>query len=170
MAAAGFAGLPRFMAPAAAVIAVLGAVGVARAGSWLLKGDGARLGPARWAAVAALALGLCVQAGVRAASFDEVTESAREAADRQHALFELIDSAGAERLTACGDPVISRLEDETALAWRLELPMSATHVASAPVPGEGAFISEHGGEWSYATSCTSASASARITGVSGAAR
>ncbi len=178
MAAAGFAGLPRFFAPAAAIVTVLGAVGIARAGATALAALGSREGRGAVAAATAILLvgiALAAQSIQRASQIDAELQVARDTEERQRALFELVDDAGREALTACGPPVISRLEDETALAWRLELPMSAVYVSRAPLKGKGAFISELDGGWSYTASCAGSgiptgSASARITGVSGASR
>ena len=178
MAAGGYAGLPRFLAPAAAIWTVLGAVGIARAAGITvaaLRGERGRLGlvAAGMLAVSVVALG--AQAIQRAARIDDDLQVARDNSERQEALFELVESAGRERLTACGPPVISLIYEESALAWQLELPMSEIYVSRAPLEGKGAFISELDGGWTYTASCAGSaiptgSASARITGVSGASR
>lgn len=138
MAVGGYAGLPRFLAPATAAIAVVGGVGIARAAA-------AGLGRARTmgarpvlagAAVVALLVGL-VGLGVRAAA---VPGDLREV-DRQSMLvdgmFELAGWVPAERLLICGDRVrlANLLTPPTALAWKLDRPLSSVRTIAHPKYG-----------------------------------
>ena len=178
MAAGGYAGLPRFVAPAAAIGTVLGAVGIARAAGMAvaaLRGKRGRWSLLAAGAVAVVLVALAAQAIQRAGRIDDDLQVARDNSERQEALFELVESTGRERLTSCGPPVISLIYEESALAWQLELPMSEIYVSRTPLDGKGVFISELDGEWSYAASCAGSgipagSVSARIAGVSGASR
>ncbi|HEX5763343.1 MAG TPA: hypothetical protein VFY04_09510 [Solirubrobacterales bacterium] len=137
MAVAGYAGLPRFLAPATAAVAVVGAVGIARAGAALAAGRTQLLAGA---ASLALAAGV-VQLGARAA---EVPADLRDA-DRQAILvdgmFELADEVGAERLTFCGGEVrlANLLTPPTALAWRMDRALSS--VRAIPHPRYGTALS-----------------------------
>ncbi|HEX5376445.1 MAG TPA: hypothetical protein VFW48_09845 [Solirubrobacterales bacterium] len=129
MAVAGFAGLPRFLAPATAVIAVVGAVGIARAGASL--GGGGRPGRLALVAVALLAAvaGLGLRASHLPGDLDKVDGRTRLGSD----LFELADLVGKERLLACGGTVrITHVLVQTALAWKLEEPIESVRVVRRP--------------------------------------
>jgi hypothetical protein len=156
MAVAGYAGLPRFLAPATASIAIVGAVGVARAGSsgfgrfrsptvdlttlgrgQLLSRQAMSAQPVlAGVAVAALLVG-AVGAGLRAA---EVSADLRDA-DRQamlvRGMFELAGWVPAERLLTCGDRVrlTNLLTPPTALAWKLDRPLASVHTVAHPEYG-----------------------------------
>lgn len=139
MAVAGYAGLPRFLAPATAAIAVIGGVGVARAAA-------AGFGQGRWgmrarpvlagAAVVALLAG-AVGVGLRAAA---VPGDLRDV-DRQSMLvdgmFELAGWVPSERLLTCGDRVrlANLLTPPTALAWKLDRPLSSVRTIAHPKYG-----------------------------------
>lgn len=138
MAVAGYAGLPRFLAPATAAIAVVGGVGVARAaaaGFGRARTMGTRPVLAGAAAVALLA-GL-VGLGVRAAA---VPGDLRDV-DRQSMLidgmFEIAGWVPSERLLSCGDRVrlANLLTPPTALAWKLDLPLASVRTIANPQYG-----------------------------------
>lgn len=110
MATAGFAGLPRFMAPAAAVVCVLGAVGVLRVVKAL---------PGRTAlAAASLALGaIAIQGGIRAAQVPGELERAR---DDEALLEPLISLAGSDPDSfGCRPLSVGDFRAQPPLAWEL---------------------------------------------------
>ena len=131
MAAFGYAGLPRFFAPATAVLSVLAGIGVARA----LAGNRGAL-PAT--AVAVLALG----AGGFALRLADVPEDVREATEFHRSvedLFTLEGEVGREAFLACRNrTTVSDLLIETALAWRLEAALS--DIGSRPRPRRGVVV------------------------------
>jgi hypothetical protein len=129
MAVAGFAGLPRFLAPATAAIAVVGAVGIARAGASL--GGGGH--PERLALVAVALLAAVAGLGLRLShlpgDLDRIEGRTRLQAD----LFELADLVGKERLLSCGGTVrITHVLVQTALAWKLEEPIESVRTVRRP--------------------------------------
>jgi hypothetical protein len=148
MAVAGWAGLPRFLAPATAVLAVLGAVGIARPASASLAPERRSAGPyARYAELKSGGLsfqalrGLVVAAlvlavagfGWRAGQLPgdlEVVERQRDSVDQ---LFEVVDQTGKAPLLACGGTVrITQVREQTALAWKLEEPIASVPVRRKP--------------------------------------
>jgi MFS family permease len=145
MAVGGFAGLPRFLAPATAVVAIVGAVGLARAGA---------TGTLRTLAVAALVLG-AAGFGWRAAQLPgdlEVIERQKTSVDQ---LFDLTDETGKAQLLACGGTArMTQVREQTALAWKLDEPISSVPVrrrprygvalSTKPLPAGGTTISEVG--------------------------
>lgn len=117
MAVVGFAGLPRFLAPATAVVAVVGGVGLARAG--------AARGALAMVAIAALVLGAAGFA-LRAAEVPGDLETVNRQANTIEALFGQIDRIGPERLYACGSRTgVTQLLVQTPVAWKLDRPISA---------------------------------------------
>lgn len=124
MAAAGFAGLPRFMAPAAAIVCVLGGVGVARLGA-------SRRAPALIAAT--LALALSVQAAWRAT---EIPGELRRAAADQAAIEPLLDLASERpEAFACAPLATADFRAQPPLAWALDRPLAEiTPTSSAYTP------------------------------------
>jgi hypothetical protein len=126
MAVGGFAGLPRFLAPATAVVAIAGGVGLARAGA---------AGTPRTLAVVALVLAATGFAW-RAAQVPgdlEVVERQRSSLEQ---LFDLVDETGSAPLLACGGSVrITQVRPQTALAWKLEEPIAAVPVRRKPLYG-----------------------------------
>lgn len=146
MAVAGWAGLPRFLAPATAVLAVLGAVGIARAGSEQTLQN---------LAVAALVLAVA-GFGWRAAQLPgdlDVIERQKDSVDQ---LFELVDQTGKDPLLACGGTVrMTQVREQTALAWKLEEPIASVPVrrkprygvalSAKPLPGSSVLARE--GRW-----------------------
>jgi hypothetical protein len=155
MAVGGFAGLPRFLAPATAVVAVVGAVGIARAGAAAelfhpIRGKSS-------AAVLAATLVLAVAGfGWRAAQLPgdlEVVERQRTSLDH---LFELVDHTGTGLLLACNNEVrITQVREQTALAWELDQPVAdvpvrrrpryGTVLSTKPIPGGLPLAQE--GQW-----------------------
>jgi len=185
----GFPGLARFMAPAAAIAAVLGGVGLA-----------ALLARPRGVAPAALAaLGLALVFSVatlpgRLAGLPDAWRAAARISDSHDRLRAAVGAAGGrEALLRCGHLATSDVLVRTALAWELGVPLS--HVVSFGEPsrrsgafviglqaapglrhdmlGAGPLVARHG-EWSVrSVACpltASSSAAARSAGVSGASR
>lgn len=126
MAIAGFAGLPRFLAPATAVIAVLGGVGLARAA-------GNRALRAFVAATLVFALAGFAWRAAQVPGDVEVVERQTRSIDH---LFDLVDATGPERLLACQDRVrMTQVREQTALAWRLEEPIAKVLIRYRPQQG-----------------------------------
>jgi hypothetical protein len=126
LAGAGYAGLPRFMAPAAAIGAVLGGIGIARllvGAIALARGDRA---VSRWrpALAAALAVAFAAQAIPRASELPGDAARAAELSDPAEAALALGDALGGEPVSACGAIASTELLTQTPLAWSLELPLS----------------------------------------------
>lgn len=159
MAIAGFAGLPRFLAPATAVVAVLGGVGIARAGHlhpYATQMTGAPTARTlRTLAVVAVALAV-VGFGRRVGQLPgdlEVVE--RQTSSIEH-LFDLVEETGGARLLACQGYVrMTRVREQTALAWKLDEPIASVPirrrprygaaVSTKPLPGGDVFA--HAGGW-----------------------
>jgi hypothetical protein len=117
MAVGGFAGLPRFLAPATAAVAVVGGVGLARAGAGGRVFSGI--------AIVALVLGAGGFA-LRAAQVPGDLETVNRQADSIDALFGQIDRIGPDRLLVCGNRTgVIQLLVQTPVAWKLDLPISA---------------------------------------------
>lgn len=117
MTALGYAGLPRFGLPAAALVCVLAGTGV----SELVK----RSGP-RWSVPATVCMALlCVPFAVPRAQ--EMADAARDAASRATLDDQLLAGVdrlgGAERVLDCGRPA-TESPFFTMLAWRLGLPVT----------------------------------------------
>lgn len=143
MAVAGFAGLPRFLAPATALAAVLGGVGIARAAA----APGCGRASSRYTrqssttppdlalrSLVSLALVVAVAGfGWRVGQLPgdlEVVE--RQTSSIEH-LFDLVDESGGERLLACQGYVrMTRVREQTALAWRLEEPIASVPIRRRP--------------------------------------
>jgi hypothetical protein len=125
MAVVGYAGLPRFLAPASAAFAIVGAVGIARAGA-----AGLRL-----AAIGALLLAL-VGFGWRAAQIPGELDVIRAQTGSQEDIFDLAEQVGTDRLRSCGGDVrVTQLLSQTALAWKLDLPIESVSVRRQPLYG-----------------------------------
>jgi hypothetical protein len=142
MAAAGFAGLPRFLAPATAVLAILGAVGIARTGAPGCGRVSASIGglssttprDRAWRRLASAALVLAVVGfGWRVVQVPgdvDVIERQRTSLDQ---LFDLVDETGPTELLACDGTVkITQVREQTALAWKLEEPIASVPVRRKP--------------------------------------
>ncbi len=132
MAVAGYAGLPRFLAPATAVIAIVGGVGVARAGAHAFAAGAARslLG----AATAIALLGTLAGFGLRAAEVPDDLRRVNHQATLIDGMFDIADEVGAERLLSCGGKVrlANVLTPPTALAWHIDRPLAAVRVIPHP--------------------------------------
>jgi len=185
MAAAGFAGLPRFMAPAIAVVGVLGGVGLAH----VLARARAPLASAAIGVVLAVAL---AQLHGRARNVADGLAAAERAAGRETRLLALADEIGGDALLRCGKLATSNVLERTALAWQLEVPLSQVVSFGAPPTRSGAFVVGSAasldvlarleakaellgarGEWRvYSLRCSprAAASSSRSAGVSGARR
>jgi hypothetical protein len=128
MAIGGFAGLPRFLAPTTAVLAVLGGVGVARAA--------ASTAPSKSTLRGLVALTLALGLGgfaLRAAQAPGDLRTIRAQTASLDDLFELADLLGPERLLACGGSVrVTQLLSQTALAWHVDRPIAAIGVNRRP--------------------------------------
>ncbi|HUR86735.1 MAG TPA: hypothetical protein VMY78_15445 [Solirubrobacteraceae bacterium] len=133
MAAGGFPGLPRFMAPAAAVAGVLGGVGLAR----LLE---ARPAPAVAALAAVFALLTAFELAIRAPELPHAIRSTARIADSHERLRALAGEIGTERLLACGRLATSDVLVRTALAWELDVPLADVVSFGRPPRDSGAFV------------------------------
>ena len=188
MAALGFAGLARFLAPAGAAVCVLGGIGVVRAAGAARRAGSPRAGLAATVAAAVMVTGFAVQGGLRAAELPGVSRDAASYAREVDELIALVDRVGRERLTGCGDEVyVTDLLVQTALAWKLDRPLDEVDVRRASLPRSGVGVVGpaatrpprrlaaaagetlgRSGPWTaYAVSCDRGR---RIAGVSGARR
>jgi hypothetical protein len=195
MSAVGYAGLPRFAAPAAAVVCVLGAVGfvdLARRARLAAREPGGFLG-ARAAtgvvvvAAAAVAVTGAAQGAVRAADIPGALRQAGDFGSDVSELFDLIADTGRDESNGCGEVATTDLPTQTALAWRLERPLGRVVLRTssaprrgigfvlAPVPsaaaraieGRGVRFGEEG-PWSvYAISCAARASSASDRAIAG---
>jgi hypothetical protein len=140
MAAGGYAGLPRFVAPAAGVVCALGASGLSSLAARAVGGwpDGAR---ARAVAVAAgaLAAALLVQGGFRAVELRSAASTATRLSEAEENLRDIVGAADPERLRGCDPIAVGAIEGQTALAWRLDVPIDAVEVKRTP-PGHGLYL------------------------------
>lgn len=138
MAIGGFAGLPRFLSPATAVIAIVGAVGIARAGA-AVKRDLPLSRYAHQKTVTLLATALVLAAagfGWRAAQVPGDLEVVERQTSSLEDLFELVDRTGSDPLLACGGKVkMTQVRPQTALAWKIDEPIAATPVRRRPLYG-----------------------------------
>ena len=182
LAGAGYAGLPRFAAPAAAVVCVLGAVGLVRAVAAI---DGMRASNrARRPAIALVGLlvaGLAVQAAIRLGEIPGELDRARAYANSVEDLEGAAGAVGDDRIDACPPPTVTDYLFLPQLAWTLDLPLTGIEVAVQRVPAAGiAFagrvaspaaraLDEAGtpiarsGEWTaYEVSCPAASGASGI--------
>lgn len=147
MAMAGFAGLPRFLAPATAAIAILGGVGLARAGASIpsrsqtgrsghLHRYATQMTGAPLVLRVLLAATLFIAAGGiawRAAQVpDDIEVVERQTHSIEH-LFDLVSKAGSATLLACQDHArMTRVREQTALAWKLDEPISKVPISRHP--------------------------------------
>ncbi len=125
MAITGFAGLPRFLAPATAIVAILGGIGIARTGA----------ANSRLLVTATLLLavgGFAWRAAQLPGDLDVVQRQTTSIQD----LFDLVDQTGPATLLSCHDKAsITQVRQQTALAWKLEEPISATPIWRHPKHG-----------------------------------
>lgn len=191
----GFAGLPRFATPAAAIVCVLGGVGLAAGLAHL------RLGSRPVSRPASVAAGLLVAitAGFTLARLPErvsdVPQGWQTAARTEEAhdrLRRVVRRIGKEQLLRCGKLATTDVLVRTALAWELGIPLSQVVGFGEPSRRSGAFVLGFGapralhddirsagrllgvsGEWrAYSIGCpvTANSPPSRNAGVSGASR
>jgi hypothetical protein len=124
MAIVGFAGLPRFLAPATGVIAVLGSAGIAR----IAADDSTK----RIFVVTLFVLAV-VGVGPR---IEQIPGDVRVVERQTHSmdhLFDLIDESGREALLACdGIAKITQVRPQTAAAWKLDEPIDKVPVRRKP--------------------------------------
>jgi hypothetical protein len=167
MAIAGFAGLPRFLAPATAVIAILGAVGIARAAAeqksagplprYPRQKSGGLFGrtPLRWLIAATLVIAVAGFAWRAAQVPGDVRVVERQTNSLDH-LSDLVETTGKARLLACQGYVrMTRVREQTALAWQLDEPISSVAIRRLPRYGialstrplPGGDVIAHAGSW-----------------------
>jgi hypothetical protein len=141
MAIVGFAGLPRFLAPATAVIAVLGSAGIARTAAGCGRASSryprqSSTTPRDTALRVLVAATLVIAAaGVswRVAQIPgDVRVVERQTQSLDH-LFDLIDKTGRTTLLACNHTTkITQVRPQTATAWKLEEPIDKVPVRRKP--------------------------------------
>ena len=188
-----FPGLARFVAPAAAIVGVLGGVGLA---ALLERPAGVRsAGGVLVATVLAVALAItAIDLPGRIGDLPQAWRSAARISDSHERLRAVVRAAGGrDRLLRCGRLATSDVLVRTGLAWQLGVPLADVVSFGAPSRRSGAFViglqaspglrhemrgagtllARHG-EWSVrSVACpltASASAAARSAGVSGASR
>jgi hypothetical protein len=186
MAARGFPGLPRFMAPAGAIAGVLGGVGLAQL--LALRERRALAG----AACAVLLAATAAQLPSRAAELPHAMTTTARIARSHDRLRDLVTEVGRRPLSRCGRLATSDVLVRTALAWELDVALSGVVSFGLPPARSGAFIAGPGtplaarvrlatrarllgsrGEWRvYLLGCSpiAAASSSRSAGVSGAQR
>jgi hypothetical protein len=135
MAAAGYAGLPRFMAPAVAVVCALGGAGLVAIAS------DRRLPAAALVAAAAL---LAADLGWRAAAVPGELDRARSDAASVERLRALVRDER-EELRGCPPIASTDFLVQTATAWELELPVSEVRIV-ARYPHAGTLITGPGAD------------------------
>jgi hypothetical protein len=167
MAIAGFAGLPRFLAPATAGVAVLGGVGIARAGTVASKRSrhlhryaeqktGALPRGALRILLAATLFLAVVGFGHRLAQLPGDLDVIERQTNSIEHLFDLVEETGDARLLACQERVrMTHVREQTALAWKLDEPISSVliryrprsgvAVSTKPIPQGDLFA--HSGRW-----------------------
>lgn len=155
MAIAGFAGLPRFLAPATVIVAILGSVGIARTGAAVELFD--PIGGKSSTAIVVATIVLAVAGFTwRAAQIPgDLGVVQRQTRSVNH-LFDLVDETGKTPLLACQDRVrMTRVREQTALAWKLKEPITTVPfrrkprygvaLSTKPLPGGKAIA--HAGTW-----------------------
>ena len=132
MAAAGYAGLPRFMAPAIAVLCAVGAAGLVRAVGEL---------PARRALATAtvVAAALGAQAAARLADVPRELDRVREDSAAIAALGDLAE-ADPRAFVGCGELWTSEFGSQTALAWHLDLAIAEVVATGTIAPPDGRLV------------------------------
>ena len=140
LAAGGYAGLPRFMAPPAALACVLGGVGLVRLfGALRARRRGAARGAAATALAVLLAAAGLADAGLRAERIPGQLAEARDLAQGVDELFALAER-DREALLACAPLATTDLVVETALAWRLEVPLHRVEYSGPVAPRRGTLV------------------------------
>lgn len=141
MAVGGFAGLPRFLAPATAIFSIAGGVGLARTAGMERSGHLSRYAtqmtgtPLQPLVVTALVLAVA-GFGWRAAQVPGDLDTIERLSASLDDLFDLADETGSAPLLACGGKVkVTQLLSQTALAWKIEEPISAVPFRRRPLYG-----------------------------------
>jgi hypothetical protein len=127
MAAVGYAGLPRFAAPAAALACVLGGVGLARLGAAAVARARADRAAGAAAAVGALAVAFVVQALPRAAELPGDAERAAALSEQAESALSIGERLRQDGVLGCGSIASTELLIQPPLAWALERPLSEVH-------------------------------------------
>jgi hypothetical protein len=132
MAGAGYAGLPRFMAPPAAVLCAVGAAGLVR---------GLRSLRPRLAAVAVViaVVALGAQAAARAADLPGQLERVRDDSAVIKRLGELAE-ANPEAFLGCGELWTSDFLAHTTLAWHLDVALGDIVTTGTVAPADGRLV------------------------------
>ena len=135
MAVAGYAGLPRFLAPASAAIAVVGGIGIARAAARAFPRPSTQPVLALTAAVALLAAVAGI--GLRAADVPGDLRHVNRQAELLNGLFEVARRVPTDRLLSCGGHVrlANLFAPPTALAWELDRPLASVRTIQHPKYG-----------------------------------
>jgi MFS family permease len=144
MAVVGYAGLPRFLAPATAAISVVGGVGLARAGAAAFAGG------ARKPLLACVTVLVLIAAlggiGLRASQVPGDLETIEAQTRSQEDLAALAGRLDEDRLLSCNRTVrVTQLLAQTALAWELDTsiasirprrhPRYGVALSTKPLPG-----------------------------------
>jgi hypothetical protein len=133
MAAVGFPGLPRFMAPAAAVAGVLGGAGLAR----LMA---ARRTPAVAALGVVLTVATALQLPDRVAELPRALRTTARIGHSHDRLRALAGAVGGDTLLRCGHLATSDVLVRTMLAWELRVPLGDVVSFGTPPRLSGAFV------------------------------
>ena len=187
MAARGFPGLARFMAPAGALAGVAGGVGLAR-----LLALGRERRALTAAACAVLVVATVPQLAGRIGELPHSMTTTASVAHSHDRLRGLVRDIGRRPLLTCGRLATSDVLVRTALAWELEVGLARVVSFGLPPTRSGAFVAGPGtpldarvrlatharllgsrGEWDiYLLGCSpiAAASSSRSAGVSGAWR
>jgi hypothetical protein len=142
LAAAGYAGLPRFAAPAGAMACVLGGVGLTRAVAAVdgMRARDARRRPALVLTGLALAV-LAIQGAVRLADVPGELDGAREYADAVDDLEATAEAVRGEGLGGCAPVTTTAFLSVTPLAWQTELALGEVEIRTRTIPAAGvAFV------------------------------
>lgn len=137
----GFAGLPRFMTPAIAIVGVLGGVGLAAAPADLRPRPRARL--AALAAGLLLAFAAIVTVAGLADRVSDLSQGWRTASRTEEAhdhLRRVVRRIGKQQVLRCGKLATSDVLVRTALAWELDVALSQVVAFGEPSRQSGAFV------------------------------
>ena len=129
MAAAGYPGLPRFLLPAAALVAALAGAGAGRLDAAARTAAGGRAAAIAGAALLLLGAG---QTAIRVADAPAQADSIRAYGERLGGLGGLLAATGDAPAADCGRVRVSWFLAETKAAWELGLPIGSVTTASAP--------------------------------------
>jgi hypothetical protein len=141
LALVGYAGLPRFMAPAAAAACALGAAGYAAAAYELRARPPRTVVAAAAAALALLALG---QVGWRVGDLVGDARGVAERAEREREVVALAEAVDGGPLEGCAPVYLGDYLLGPAVAWRLELPLVSVRPLPAERPETGVALVEPG--------------------------